>query len=85
MKKGTLTHPVDSTLTLNVTHATGVKIERLAVGLNNEIFAIDFQDDSIYQLMEDGSLAEHVKLPRVRMDYFNIAPDGSFWFINNLD
>ncbi|MFH1185414.1 MAG: hypothetical protein V1755_10305 [Chloroflexota bacterium] len=76
---------LDSTLSLNVTHATGVKIERLAVGLNNEIFAIDFQGDTIYQLMEDGSLAEHVKLPRVKMDYFNIAPDGSFWFINNLD
>ena len=76
---------LDSTLTLNVTHPTGVKIESLAVGSNNEIFVIDFQGDTIYQLMQDGSLAEHLKLPSVKMDYFNIPPDGSFWFINNLD
>jgi len=76
---------LDKNLSLEVVHPTGIKIEFLSIGLNNEVFVIDFQGDTIYQLLEDGTLVEHLKFPGVKMDYFNIAPDGSFWFINNLD
>jgi DNA-binding beta-propeller fold protein YncE len=76
---------LDKNLSLKVVHPTGIKINFLAIGLNNEKYVIDFQGDTIYQLMEDGTLVEHLKFPGKKMDYFNIAPDGSFWFINNLD
>jgi hypothetical protein len=76
---------LDQNLTLQVTHLSGIKVNFLCVGLNDEVFVIDFQGDTIYQLMEDGSMQVHMKFPGKKMDYFNIAPDGTFWFINNLD
>lgn len=76
---------LDKNLSLQVIHPTGIKINFLSIGPNNEKLAIDFQGDTIYQLMENGTLVEHLKFPGKKMDYFNIAPDGSYWFINNLD
>jgi sugar lactone lactonase YvrE len=81
MAVGTL---LDKSLTLEVVHPTGIKINFLSIGPKNEKFVIDFQGDTIYQLMDDGTLAVHMKFPGTKMDYFNIAPDGSFWFINNI-
>ena len=67
---------------MQVVHPTGVRVESLSIGLNNELFVID-KGDTIYQLMEDGRLEKHLVFPGQDMDDFNVAPDGSFWFTNN--
>jgi sugar lactone lactonase YvrE len=57
----------------------------LRVGADNEVFAIDFQGDTIYRLRGDGTLEEYMRFPGSVIDYFNIAPDGTFWFVDNRD
>ncbi len=67
---------------MRVAHPTGTRIESISIGLNNEIYVID-KGDTIYQLMEDGKLEEHLVFPGEKIDDFDIALDGSFWFTNN--
>lgn len=82
MPMGTL---LDESLSLEFIHPKESMICYLRVGLNNELFTIDCQGDTIYQLLDDGSLKEYLRFPGTKIDYFNIAPDGAFWFINNYD
>jgi hypothetical protein len=76
---------LDPDTTVEVTHATGVKVDSMHLGPNNELFFIDHHGDTIYQLTRDGQILEHMRFPGYAMDHFNVAPDGTFWFNNNLD
>jgi sugar lactone lactonase YvrE len=76
---------LDKSLTLKIMHSSGTKIDYLRVGSNNEVFTIDVQGDTIYRLLPNGTLEEYLQFPGTKIDYFNIAPDGTFWFINNRD
>lgn len=73
---------LDKNLSLQVVHPTGIIISSLAIGANNEVFVIDVEGDTIYQLMENGEFVEHMRFPGKVIDTFNVAPDGTFWFVN---
>ena len=73
---------LDKNLSLRVVHPTEFLISHLAIGSNNEVFAIGVEGDTIYQLMDNGEFVEHMRFPGKVIDYFNIAPDGTLWFVN---
>ena len=76
---------MDPDITVEVTHATGIKVDSMHLGPNDGLFFIDHHGDTIYQLLRDGRLVEHERFQGYKMDHFNVAPDGTFWFNNNLD
>jgi len=75
----------DINLSLQIVHPVGIKIYNLRVNQKNDVFVTDYQGDTIYQLKENNLLVEYLKFPGKAIDYFNIAPDGTFWFVNNRD
>lgn len=73
---------MDENLTMRVVHPTDLVITYLAIGPENEVFAIGIEGDTIYQLLENGDFVEFMRFPGKVIDYFNVAPDGTIWFVN---
>ena len=74
---------LDQNLTIEVVHLTGPRVNFLNFDANDEPYTIDFQGNTIYKLLDDGTLQPYLTFPGQIIEYFDFAPDGTIWFVDN--
>ena len=70
---------LDENLSLQVIYSGNPMVQTMRIGPDDKVYIAEFKGDTIYRLLEDGTVEEYLNFPGDHIAFFDFAPDGTLW------